>query len=351
MKLTVHLIAWNGAKYIPYLFASLRTQTFTDWSLMVVDNHSEDGTVEAVKKELQNFPVKSKLIENEKNLGFAPGHNLAFKNTNSEYFLLLNQDMFLESDCLEKMVDYLDQNHGVSAVSPRLMRWNFSAVEKTQKAEAGFSNLIDALGLKVFKSRRVIEQCTGEVWSISEYKDKTTLDVFGVSGAFPMLRRKSVEKVLFRDGGFLDEDYHSYKEDVDLAWRLQQVGESAVVLLDAVAYHDRSGAGPRELGDRFAIQNKVSQSSWVRYHSYKNHLRTLYKNEYWQNVILDFPWILWYELKKFVWFLFFDRTVLAGLREVWQGRANLCQKRAEIVKTRQVGWSAIRQWWKNKEVV
>src|SRR5258705_3471074 len=100
MKLSIHLVTWNGAKYIPYLFDSLRKQTFKDWQLLVVDNNSQDNTVELVKKELENFSTKSQIIENTNNLGFAGGHNQAFKESDSGYVLLLNADMCLQMDCL-----------------------------------------------------------------------------------------------------------------------------------------------------------------------------------------------------------------------------------------------------------
>ncbi len=347
-KLSVHLASWNSAKYIPYLFESLRKQTFQDWFFYIVDNASADNSVELLNKELENFSIPYKIIENKENLGFAPAHNQAFADTNSEYFLLLNHDMYLQPDCLEKMVNFLDTNKEVAAVSPRLMKWDFSKIAN-EGLEKSFSNQIDALGLKVFRNRRVIEQYTqfdwGELKKNSLFSNKDTVEVFGVSGAFPMFRRSSIKTVQFDNGEFLDGSYHSYKEDVDLAYRLRIAGLKSYVLLDTVAYHDRAGAGPKEMDDKTAIENRKNQSSWVRYHSYKNHLRTLYKNEYWQNLILDLPWILWYELKKFSYLLVFERTVLKGLTEVWQGRIELKNKREQIVKTRKVNWNDLRKWW------
>lgn len=348
MQLSVHLASWNSAKYISYLFESLRKQTFKDWFFYIVDNGSADNTVELLKKELENFPVAYKLIENKENLGFAPAHNQAFADTDSEYFLLLNHDMYLQSDCLEKMVNFLYENKEVAAVSPRLMKWDFAKIA-TEGLEKSFSNQIDCLGLKVFRNRRVIEQYTQQDWDEvkkdSRFHGNDKLEVFGVSGAFPMFRRSAIKSVLFENGEFLDGTYHSYKEDVDLAYRLRAVGLKSFVLLDTLAYHDRGGAGPKEMNDVAAHRNKKSQSTWVRFHSYKNHLRTLYKNEYWQNLILDFPWILWYELKKFIYFIIFDRSVLSGLKEVWKGKADLRNKRNQINKMKKVGSSELRIWF------
>ncbi len=394
-KLSVHLVAWNGAKYIPCLFDSLRRQTFKDWSLLIVDNNSADNTVEAIKKELADFPVPYELVENKENKGFAGGHNQAFRATDAEYFLLLNQDMYLAPDCLEKMVEFLDGHPDTAAVSPRLMKWDFvSACHSTDvrrgnpapndlndaldsrfssqggpafggrgndSCTLGMTNVIDALGLKIFKNRRVIEWMTQEEWPLinqqfnnfrpkadpplAETIQQFVVEVFGVSGAFPMYRRAMIQEVIFDDGNFFDESYHSYKEDVDLAYRLASRGFKSYVLLDTVAYHDRAGAGPKEMDDQSAAANKKKQSEWVKYHSYKNHLMTLYKNEYWQNFILDFPWILWYELKKFSYFLLFNRKVLAGLKEIWRTRADLAKKRRQVKKMRKVNWGEMRRWW------
>ena len=379
MKLSVNLVTWNGAKYVPYLFDSLRKQTYTDWTLLVIDNNSQDGIVELMKKELGNFPIQYKIIENKENRGFAGGHNQAFKQSDAEYVLLLNQDMYLAPDCLEKIVMFLDRHSETASVSPRLMKWDFSVLDNTDinwidadKLQKSFSDQIDALGLKVYRSRRVVEQYAQQDWQelqkklchCEERSDEAiprfgsvdngiavlplvarndSLEVLGVSGALPAFRASALKSVAYPDGSIFDESYHSYKEDVDLAFRLAATGFKSYVSLDTVAYHDRSAAGPKQADDASALANKKNQSEWVKYHSYKNHLMTLYKNEYWQNFILDFPWILWYELKKFVYFLLFDRKVLGGLKEIF-GK-DLAKKRRLIKSLRKINWQEMRKWW------
>lgn len=331
MKLSIQLVTWNGAKYIPLLFKSLQEQTSKDWFLFIWDNNSSDNTVELIKNEVNKLGVQYKIVENKENLGFAGGHNAVFKITDGEYILLLNQDIFLPSDCLEKLVNFLDAHPEASAVSPRLMKWDF--------ANGEFTNTIDTLGLKVFKNRRVVDWRAGEEWFD---KAATPLQVFGISGALPMYRRAALKTVSFSNGDFFDSSYHSYKEDVDLAYRLASAGFKSYVLPDAVDYHDRAGAGPKTMNDAAALANKKTQSAWVKYHSYKNHLMTLYKNEYWQNFLLDFFWILWYEVKKFVYFLLLDRGVLAGLKEIWKMRKELKEKREWIISKRKISWMEYR---------
>lgn len=334
MKLSVHLVTWNGAKYIPQLFASLRNQTFKNFELVVLDNNSKDNTGELIEKELLTWTGSKKFIKSPNNAGFAGGHNILYRETKSEFFLLLNQDFYLQPDCIAKLLTEIESKPELAVVSPRLMKWDF---ENQQ-----FTNKIDSLGLKVFRNRRVVELCGGEEWHDQGEKSIT---VFGVSGAAPLLRRAAVTRTAFSESEFLDNSYGSYKEDVDLAYRLRSAGYEAETVLDAVIYHDRSASMPTKLSDSAAAVNKRNQSAWVQYQSYKNHLMSLYKNEYWQNLTLDFPFILWYELRKFVWLLIFKPSVLKGLKEIWKNRSMLTNKRNQIKSQRTVSWKQMRKWW------
>lgn len=344
-KLSINLVTWNGEKYIPFLFDSLKKQTLSarggsvyhgDWKLVILDNYSTDNTVSEIKKQIADFPVEVELIESNENLGFATGHNKLYKKNSSEYFLLLNQDMYLESDCLEKLVKFMDGNEDCVVASPRLMRWDF--------AEEKFTNKIDTLGLKVLRNRRVIEKYTGKDWDEKKSKMELShrthdgaMEVFGVSGALPVFRKSAIDKI-----GLFDNSFGTYKEDVDLAFRLRSAGHKAFVLLDTVAYHDRTAVGT----DKMSVKNKKSQSDYVKYYSYRNHLITILKNEYWQNYLLDFFFIEWYELRKFLYFLLFDRKVLRGIKDIIKMSEDLKIKRLKIKRLRKVEWREMRRWFK-----
>jgi GT2 family glycosyltransferase len=322
---------------VPTLFASLQNQTFHDWQLCILDNNSADNTIEVLKTEVNKIANLHELILSKENIGFAGGHNVLFKKHASDYVLLLSSDMYLMPDCLEKLVGFLDSHSDVATAAPRLMRWNFE--------EQHFTDTIDSLGLQILRSRRVIEWYQGQLWSEVQprFDGKQWVEVCGVSGALPVFRRSHVEAQPY----FFDPLFESYKEDVDLAFRLRQAGERSVVVFDAVAYHDRKAVGTKSLGDLSAVHNKATQSSFIKYYSYRNHLMMLYKNEYWQNAILDFPWIFWYELKKFVYFLLFDRAVITGLWYIWHNRSKLKESRIKNKELRKADWKNMRKWWIN----
>lgn len=346
-KLTINLVVNNGERYIPFLLSSLKAQTFKDWEMIIVDNGSTDRTIELIDAELRNSGIIYRVIHNSNNVGFAVGHNQASAEVKTPYFLIQNVDIFLASDVLEKTVAFLDIHADAAVAAPRLMRWDFA------KGKDGFTNQIDALGVRLFRNRRAVEWLTRQEWSptsasqeVREIFNKKTLEVFGVSGALALFRKSLVDKVLLPGNNLFDPTYHSYKEDLDLAYRLRNAGYVSYVLLDIVAYHDRTGAGPKEMGDLAALSNKKYQSYFVRYHSYKNHLRTLYKNEYWENIVRDWPFIFWYEFKKFIYFLFTDpRIIFDGGRDIIHNRKYTAAARRAIVAGRRLHWQGIRRWF------
>ena len=106
-KLTVNLVVQNGEKYIPFLFASLKRQTFKDWELLFWDNASTDKTVELIEKEMAGVGIPFRIIKSAENIGFSGGHNKLYHEVKTPYFLLQNVDMYLMPDALEKMVNFL----------------------------------------------------------------------------------------------------------------------------------------------------------------------------------------------------------------------------------------------------
>lgn len=340
---SIHLVTWNGAKYIPYLFASLRAQTYRDMQLYIIDNGSADGTVEAIERELQSFPFPYDFVKLATNTGFAPAHNALMRKSNAQFCLLLNQDMYLMPDHIEKLVACMQNNARIGSCMGRLMRWDFSAAEGPR-----FMQLIDSLGLAVMRSRRVVDWHTGKRWDEVfpqlRIAGSGIVPIFGVPGTLPLYRRSAIEDVQI-DGQMFDETYFSYKEDVDLAWRLALAGWESAMVPNAVAYHDRTAAGPMQLNDKAAADNRKKKSGFVNYHSYKNHLFTLIKNEQTSNYLRDWLWIEWYEWKKFIYLLLFEFRTWRALGEVIRKLPEMMRKRKIIRLRRRVQPRDLRHWW------
>ncbi len=338
-------------KYLPFLFESLQKQTFQDYEMIFVDNSNGSQVVKEVEMHAEKLGRPYKILKSEGNVGFSVAQNMAYKNSHSPYFLLLNPDMYLLPEALGSMVEFLDEQSETSNVSIRLMRWDFEKIQTA--AKEGFTEQIDCIGIRLFRSRRAVEWLTREIWSNeSESTDvrklfaKPAIEVFGASGAFVAYRRSCIKSVLLPGDNLFDPTYHSYKEDLDLAYRLRNAGFTSYVILNAVAYHDRTGAGPRQMTDLAAIKNKKNQSYYVSFHSYKNHLRTLYKNEYWQNFLMDSPYILWYELKKLVFLLLTKPSIIfKGWMEIFKHISYTRAARKGILANRKTYWKGIRRWF------
>jgi GT2 family glycosyltransferase len=352
-KLSIQLLVFddNERKYFPFLFDSLKKQSFQDFELLLIDNSNGEEVIKDVEERAKEAGFEYSIINMKGNVGFTQAHNEAFRLAKGEYVLLLNPDMVLETNVLEKMIEFMDEQKDVASLAPRIMQWNFSKVKNT--AEEGFTNKIDALGVRLLRNRRALEWLSGFIWEekgtdpeVSKIYDKKILEVFGVSGAFAILRKSVIEKLYLPGDNLFDPTYHSYKEDLDLAYRLRNAGYTSYVLLDLVCYHDRTAASPQKTHSWAAIKNKKRQSYYVRFHSYKNHLRTLYKNEYWQNCLKDFPYIFIFEMKKFVYLLFFSPLVLfGGIKEILQNLSYTRKAKKVVHKTRKMYWKGLRRWF------
>lgn len=399
-RVRVHLVSWNGARYVPFLFASLRAQTFRDFELRVLDNGSSDGMVEAMEAELRrDFPVAHRLIRETRNTGFAPAHNRLIRDAlkgDPDCILLLNQDMYLEPNYLESVVACMDAHPDAGAATGLLLRWNFPSqartdAERTQTdAEISHSGIlknvrmsefmqqtktevIDSAGLAVRRTRQVVERRGGERLGVTlsdpehsegeskglpsgrQKRDPSTslrpvveqsfttglrfaqddsIEVFGVSGALPMYRTAAIKSIMYK-GEFFDEDFFSYKEDVDAAFRLRSAGWKACLVPSARAYHDRSAAGAADGNWRSVIRNRKAKSSIANYYSYRNHLLTLIKNERFGMFFRDAPFILWYELKKAIYLLLFEpRILIRGWRDIIRLLPRMFKKRRSIMRSR-----------------
>jgi GT2 family glycosyltransferase len=220
----------------------------------------------------------------------------------------------------------------VGAATGKLLRWDFEKGIKT--------DMIDSAGLLIFKSHRVIELGAGEQ---DGDKWNNAKGVFGVSGAAPVYRRKALRDVAADGGQVFDEDFFSYKEDVDLAYRLCMREWQAWFLPEARAYHDRTARATAG-GDLGAMRQRKNKSSFINYHSYKNHFFFLTKNLTWPIFLRYFPHIFWYEFKKFIYILFFEVSTLKSLGEFARRLPKMWRKRRYIMANKKITTAEIRRW-------
>ncbi len=354
-RVSIQIVTWNSRKFLKDCLDSVFAQTYPNFSVLVVDNASDDGSAEFVK---ENYPPRVGLIgkignlirgnpdiyvmQNVKNLGFARAHNQGFAISQADFILVLNPDVILEPDFLEKLVKSTEkqaqngkESKRLGSLGGKMLKVRLGDVELDEKIT---TKIIDSTGLKIFRNRRVIDRGEGE-------KDKGQYDkknkVFGISGACVLYNRAMLEdlKLPLPDGRFeyFDEDFFAYKEDVDLAWRANLFGWLAVYVPEAGAYHFRGGA---------PVNQRFSQSHWVNFFSYRNHLWMLAKNSFCSNSFRHLWLIFWYQLSKEFYLLITQPGILFGGGFSFWGRYyKMTRKRKYIFKKTKVRAKEMRKWF------
>lgn len=325
LTVTVCLLTWNGEKYLPAFLNSLLEQTFKNWELLVLDNASADKSVAIINE----YYPPAKIIRQKQNIGFAKGNNLLLKWSKSDYVLVVNQDIVLAKNYLQTLVDFLEKHTQAASCAGQLFYWDFDNHIFTDQA--------DSFGLRIDRRRSIIDYLQGQIAPTLE-----TQEVFGLSGAAVMYRRKALESVKYKiaadDYEYFDEDFFAYKEDVDLAWRLRLWSWENWLVSETRAYHDRTISQTKPAKDRRlrGLANRLS---------YRNHIWLLYKNSFTQDILQDWRFILWYEFKKVIYLLIFERSTLLAWRDFFKYYAKMSKKRKYIMRNNQVKSESIKQWF------
>lgn len=343
-RCSVHIVTWNAHRHLPVLFRSLDRQDTSAFTVTVVDNASGDGTAEWVRQERPDIIH----LRNFRNLGFAKAHNQAIAlawsrwgsaDLTSRYILIANPDIAFGDAAIGMMMRYMDEHPHVSACCPKLLRMAPSPDEDDPLA-AVRSNIIDAVGIVMRKSRRAYDRGAGEE-DAGQYDAPG--EVFGASGACALFRASALADAA-EDGAVFDEDFFAYKEDVDLAWRLRRLGHVTHAVPDAVVWHERIAKSDARGRWRDAWRARRGKSSVVNFFSTRNHGWLLVKNEDVGNAVRHALRILPYEGAKFVVNAFSAPgwramgASLAGFGKMWK-------KRRALAARRRAAGADIRKWF------
>lgn len=328
-KVTIDLLGWNSKKYLKQAFDSVLKQTYPNLEVVFIDNGSEDHSVDFVRK---NF-LEIKIIDNERNLGYAEGHNVGIRQASGQYVICMNPDIILEDDFVASAVEVMEKDDRVGALAGKLLQ---------MKEDGTKTDIIDSTGFKIFKSRRVIDRGHGEVDAGQYGKEE---QVFGASGALPVFRKKALEDVQIF-GEYFDCDFENYKEDIDLSWRMNLYGWKCVYTPRAIAYHERgTGLGEQAKGKDF-LREKKKHSFRAKYFSFKNHSLMLVKNDFLRYYLLDLPFIFYYEAKRWGYVLLCEPRLLGSFLKLVKQLPRAFKKRRVIMANRRVKAREVRRFFK-----
>ena len=226
-KVAIVILNWNGQAMMERYLPSVLNYSRDEAAVYVADNASTDQSMEMLRRQ---FP-EVKLIQLEKNWGFAEGYNKALRQIDAEYYLLLNSDIKVTHHWLTPMVEYMDNHQDVAACQPKLL----SIFDEDRFEYAGASGgYLDRLGYPFCRGRifETVEADNGQY-------DYAT-DILWATGAALMIRAKD-----YWEAGGLDGRFFAHNEEIDLCWRLRIRGRRIVCLPESYVYHVGGGTLPK----------------------------------------------------------------------------------------------------------
>ncbi|MGK2959501.1 MAG: glycosyltransferase family 2 protein [Acidimicrobiales bacterium] len=208
LDLAAVVISYNVSGLLIACIDSLRSDGVEH--IVVVDNASSDGSVEAIRT---HDPLVE-VISLDRNLGFAAAANRGVAKTTTPYVAVLNPDLLLEAPVCKVLVETLASDPGLGLVGPRI-RTPDGALYPSVRT---FPDLIDAAG-HAFLYFLWPTNPFSRRYRMLDWDHELPADVDWVAGTFMMARRSAWDEI----GGF-DEDFFMYLEDVDLCRRLHDAG-------------------------------------------------------------------------------------------------------------------------------
>jgi N-acetylglucosaminyl-diphospho-decaprenol L-rhamnosyltransferase len=240
------IVNWNcGANLRRCIDAIKKSRHVTIAEIIVVDNASSDGSVATVQ-EVEGVRV----IQTGSNLGYGGGANRGLREARSEWVMILNPDVVLDEDAIERMVSYLDAELECGLVGPRLL----DASGSEPGSCGGRPVLLDAIG------RKFLLHMIFPYFNFRLKRPDFPTEVGWVTGACTVARRSALDSV----GGF-DEAIFMYFEDLDLSLRLRQGGWKVCFLPEAVGCHV-GGESSKQVLDRMLLASEVSYRYFTRKH-------------------------------------------------------------------------------------
>jgi GT2 family glycosyltransferase len=306
---SIIVVSWNSERFISDCLSSIKMQSYNPIETIVVDNGSEDRSVELIRQ----MDKEVKLIKNNTNMGFCRANNQGLAYAQGDYIFFLNADVILEKRYIEEALNSFKIDKHIGMVSGKILRFD----RKT----------IDSTGQFLSRARRAIERGYGEP-DKGQYEEDGY--IFSVCGAAALYRRQMVDELMLNNE-FFDEDYFAFYEDLDLGWRAHLLGWVGYYNPRAVAYHYRGGS-QQQRGWLARFSQFSQRPTELKFHILKNRYLTIMKNDRIRSFFLCLPWFLKYEVLIYGYLLFFDPKVLLKMRSFIPYLKNARQKRKLLKK-------------------
>lgn len=245
-NLAVVILNYNGRTLLERFLPSVTAHS-EQADIVVVDNNSSDESISFIK---ENYP-SIQVVALDKNLGYAGGYNLGLSFLDYNYYVLLNSDVEVTPNWLAPQLKWAEEHPDLGCIQPKILDLNNRSKFEYAGAAGGYIDK-DMFPLCRGRLLNVCENDTGQY--------DTPEEVFWASGAALFISQERFNEV----EGF-DEDFFAHMEEIDLCWRLQNLGYINYCLPESSVFHLGGGT-------------LSAHSSQKTYLNFRNNLYIITKN-------------------------------------------------------------------------
>jgi GT2 family glycosyltransferase len=194
------------------LYSIYKTVDSLSFEIIIVDNHSDDGTIEMLNEEFPDV----RLLVNDHNTGYTRPNNQAIRESKGRYIVLLNPDTLVKPNAIAELFRFLESHPEIGIVGPKVLNRDGTLQKQCRRSEARpWDSFCYFSGLS-----RLFSQDKRFAGYLMTYLDENlTHEAEAVSGSCMMIRRQVIEQI-----GYQDENFFAYQEDTDYCRRTRLAG-------------------------------------------------------------------------------------------------------------------------------
>lgn len=225
MELSIIITSYKNPELLKVCIDSIKKNlSLVDFEIIVSDSETEEKTEMMMR---EDYP-EIKFVSSEKNIGFGGTVKNGYKISQGEYVLILNGDILVKKDSIEKLLEYIKENRQTGIVGPKLLNFN----ETFQPSCFRYYTPLTIIYRRTFLGKMKFAKAHLDRFLMKDFDHESTREVDWLMGSVLMTKREHIEKV-----GLMDERFKMYFEDTDWCRRFWENGLSVVYMPKAEMYH------------------------------------------------------------------------------------------------------------------